>query len=283
MMDLLQLRYFCAAAKTENFSRVAEQFYVPQSAVSRTISRLEKELGVSLFDRRGKRVMLNAKGRLFLRHVDEALTLLDNGVMQVSGKAKERISLTMLAGSRLMPPVLAGFHAQYPQVEISLMGEPVGGTAACVLRHLPVPEEWSYTPLLTEKLMLAVSRTHPLATRHSVTPEELQGEEFILFSKQKELRAVTDRAFDEIDLHPPIYFECDDVATFRGMVENGLGLALVPEYTWKTSPSDAVVLLPVEGLRVTRTLVLAWNKSGGSMTYGAKLFCRYCERWFSHL
>lgn len=282
-MELLQLRYFRAAAQAENFSRVAEQFYVPQSAVSRTIARLEAELGVKLFERRGKRVVLNAAGRHFLRHVDEALITLDKGVAQVTGVVKERISLRMQAGSRLMPPVLAGFRAHYPQVDFSLAGEESGHfSSACVLRLLPVPEGWDYCPLLTEPLRLAVPCTHPLATRHTVRAEELQNEWFILFSRQKEMRAITDRAFAEAGLEPRIRLECDDPATFRGMIENGLGLALVSQRTWETTPSDRVRLIPVEGLTTTRTLVLAWRRNSG-LTYGMRLFRDFCVDWFSRL
>lgn len=284
-MELLQLRYFRAAAQAENFSRVAQQFYVPQSAVSRTIARLEKELGAPLFDRRGRRVVLNATGRQFLHHVDEALIALDKGTAQITGELKECVSLTMLAGSRLMPPVLAAFRARYPQVEFKLAGEKElnGSSSSCVLRHLPVPEGWEYCTLLTEKLMLAVPCSHPLAARRSVALEDLRHEGFIAFSRPKDLRAATDRAFAAAGFEPRICFECEDTATFRGMIENGLGVALVPQHTWQATPSDGVRLLPVEGLSASRTLVLAWNSTSGLVTYGVRLFRSFCEQWFARL
>ena len=76
-MELLQLRYFVHAARTENFSRTAAFFMVPQSSVSQTIKKLEGELGVQLFTRRGNRVFLNEKGRSFYEVVSAALSQID--------------------------------------------------------------------------------------------------------------------------------------------------------------------------------------------------------------
>ena len=78
-MELLQLRYFQALAKEEHMSRTAEKLYISQPSLSLTIKKLEKELGVPLFDRTGRSIRLNAYGSLFLRHVDEVFSALERG------------------------------------------------------------------------------------------------------------------------------------------------------------------------------------------------------------
>ena len=76
-MDLLQLQYFCHAAKTQSFSRTAEAFHVPMTSVSQCVRRLEAELGISLFNRKANRITLNTQGQEFFSMVEAALQLLD--------------------------------------------------------------------------------------------------------------------------------------------------------------------------------------------------------------
>ena len=77
-MELLQLKYFCDAAETENFSKTAEKYLVPTSNISQSIKRLEKELDTELFEHRANRIRLNEDGRQFYSDVSKALILLEN-------------------------------------------------------------------------------------------------------------------------------------------------------------------------------------------------------------
>ena len=79
-MELLQLRYFKDAAELENFSMVAKKNMVPQPSISKTIGKLEDELGVLLFDRQGKRIVLNDNGKFFYEKVSTALNNIDSGI-----------------------------------------------------------------------------------------------------------------------------------------------------------------------------------------------------------
>lgn len=79
-MELLQLRYFKDAAEIENFSKVAEKNMVPQPSISKTIKKLEDELGCNLFDRNGKKISLNDNGKYFYQHIFPALANIDEAV-----------------------------------------------------------------------------------------------------------------------------------------------------------------------------------------------------------
>lgn len=79
-MELLQLRYFKDAAELENFSMVAKKNMVPQPSISKTIGKLEDELGVLLFDRQGKRIVLNDNGKFFYEKVSTALNNIDRAL-----------------------------------------------------------------------------------------------------------------------------------------------------------------------------------------------------------
>ena len=85
-MELLQLKYFCHAAESENFSKTAEHFDVPTSNISRAVRCLENELGIKLFNRSSNRLKLNYNGQIFLEHIRQSLSALDAGIAAVSEK-----------------------------------------------------------------------------------------------------------------------------------------------------------------------------------------------------
>ena len=83
-MELLQLKYFCDSAETENFSKTAQKFYVPPSNISQSINRIEKELGIKLFVRSSNRIMLNKNGIEFYKRIKQALFLIDDAKKAVT-------------------------------------------------------------------------------------------------------------------------------------------------------------------------------------------------------
>lgn len=82
-MELLQLQYFQVIARTQNISAAAAQLHISQPSLSQILKRLEQEAGAPLFDRVGKRIVLNAYGTVFLKHVEEAFTALDNATTEI--------------------------------------------------------------------------------------------------------------------------------------------------------------------------------------------------------
>ena len=119
MMELLQLRYFCDAAECENFSATAKKFFVPPSAVSQSIKRLEQELETALFIRRANRIYLSDRGAQFYAKVKDALSLLEDAKNQVrddgvSGKVK----LSIFINRRIVMETVERFSKAFPQAEI---------------------------------------------------------------------------------------------------------------------------------------------------------------------
>lgn len=281
-MELLQLRYFHSAAQLENFTRVAERYYVPQSCISRTIARLEEELHTPLFDRHGKRLKLNEAGRQFYACVDAALSHLDEGVARLTDECHEQLTVSIMAGSKWMPEVFSGFRRLHPQIRfaLSLCAENEGNTADCTVLSLPAPAGLAYVPLMKEKILLAVPDTHPLAEEPAVSVNRLRQEDFIAFSKGKSMRVLTDRLCAEAGFLPHVVLECEDAATFRGLIRNRLGVAFVPEKTWQRETLEHVRLLPLDDPRFERTLALAWPECRAVST-GVRLFREYCRTWFA--
>ncbi|MFJ9824822.1 LysR family transcriptional regulator [Streptomyces sp. NPDC101160] len=238
-MDLLALRCFQVVARHEHISRAAVELRVAQPSVSRTIARLESELGVELFERRGRRVRLNRHGASFLRRVDRALAELDDGRRELADAAGSGSGAVTVAAETLMTVtgLLAGFRGARPGVDVRLRQ-----CSADAMAHLLRSREADYcfasrplagpglesVELLREEVLLAVPAGHPLAGREGVSMAVLAGEPFIAPGPGHWQRELTDRLFAGAGLRPLIVCEGNEPGAIVELVGAGLGVALLP-------------------------------------------------------
>ncbi|MHA2962328.1 LysR family transcriptional regulator [Priestia megaterium] len=289
-MELLQLKYFQVVARLEHISKAAEELYVSQPALSKTISQLEKELGIRLFDRNGKYIKLNRYGKAFCTKVELALKTLEDAkheLKDMSNDPCEEIRLVVLASSHLLPELLSRFREQYPQVRFRLMQHLTNSNSQpdfdlCISAFPLTTRQIEHTPLLRESILLAVPLDHPLAKQSRVKLNELKNEKFIVLKKGKELRKITDVICKEQNFVPQITFESDDPATVRGLIRAKQGIGFIPEVTWGGSTGKDVKLLKIEEETFERTIFLAWN-NGGYVTDLQQIFRQFVIDYFKHL
>ncbi|QHW32333.1 LysR family transcriptional regulator [Paenibacillus rhizovicinus] len=290
-MEWQQLEYFRVVARTEHFTRAAERLAISQPALSRSITHLEETLGVSLFDRVGRSVKLNAYGRLFLTRVEKGLQEIQDGIhelQQLKDPYTGTVSLAfvMTFGLSLLPDFIGKFNQLYPQVKLQLFQN----TTAGIIRQLLDSEadlsilgaidhrnqlEWQ--KLLDEELYVYVPAKHRLADRDAIRLEELSQDPFISFKKGYSMRALTDQFCQQAGFTPHIVFEGEDVATVSVLVSSGIGVTLIPSFTGITSNK-------IKKLRVTeplcrREIGLAWLK-GRTLSPSADLLRTFIQSYF---
>src|SRR5579875_959834 len=125
-MDLLQLRYFQTVARHEHMTQAAQKLYISQSSLSKTIAHLERELGVTLFDRQGRQIRLNQYGKVFLRRVEQAFAALEDGrreLVDLIEQERERVVLASMS-VYLLPGLLQAFREHHPGISIRLFSNP---------------------------------------------------------------------------------------------------------------------------------------------------------------
>lgn len=196
-MNLAQLTYFCHLAKTEHYTRSAESLHISQSALSHSISSLEKELGCRLFCKTGRNVQLTDDGRVFLRHVSEGLAAIDRGIAEIDrrhGSLSGSINVGAIATVRsgYLPAAMQSFRKQFGdktefhvlQGETAPLNQKLEQGICDVVIAGPVRKPGiTCTTLFHQRLVVAVRRDHPLAALSKVRYENLIGHTVITYRR----------------------------------------------------------------------------------------------------
>jgi len=261
-MELLQLKYFVEAAKSQNFSKTAEKFTVPPSAISQSIRRLENELGTPLFDRSANRLYLNADGARFYESATAALELLETAKKQIRvGNTVKSLNICVNCNRRIVMQAMEQFKAEYPDVTVCTVhfGSSTETYDLVVTSDLSTFADYRHQPLLTEQVALAVHRSHRLAECKKISPSELANEPFITLRHGSDYYKMMEEICRKAGFSPRVAIESDDPYYLRKCVELGLGVSFVPVFSWAGQFSSDVSLLPLESH--TRTTYLCTPKS----------------------
>ncbi|WP_446750578.1 LysR family transcriptional regulator [Streptomyces sp. WZ-12] len=281
-MDLLSLRYFRAVARREHISRAAEELRVAQPSVSRTIARLEAELGVPLFDRQGRTVRLNGYGTAFLRRVERALDELDQGCAELADAAAPDRGTLALAAETLLPlaPLLGDFRAAHPGVAVRLLQSTPGAMLAqlgarevdfCIASQPLTAPGLEEIPLRREEVRLVVPAGHRLAGRERVTVADLLDEPFLTTRPGHWQRALLERLFAPTGQRPVIACEGDEPGVTPYLIGAGIGIGLLPTVARIAPLPESIAWLRIDAPDCVRTLSLV-RRADGHLSAAAARF-----------
>ncbi len=263
-----QLRYFVAAARSEHMARAADQLDLSQPALSRSIQKLEEELGLPLFDRVGRGVRLNEAGKILLRRVDRANAEFEDALRELKDfGATKSVSVGYLStfGVSLIPELVKGFSVLEPDLQFSLFEGPsplltkqlLNGEVDLCVSTEPYDPGVEWRPLFKEELFALVPMEHPLAARKSIELMELADEPFVALRAGHGLRLVLDQLCARAGFKPKISLEGYEVSSLRGLVVAGFGVTLAP----KRSVSAATYAeLPISTPECFREVGVSWRK-----------------------
>lgn len=253
-MDVAALRWFVTLCETENVRDTAAVHRTHPSSVSRSLARLEAEVGSELFTRHGRRLEVSRAGLLLRDHAERALEEWDTGLRRLDALGSPdlvRLGFLPSAGRRVVPRVLREHRERVPGTRFTLFqgGVPdlyarlAAGEldAAVVTRSAGAPVRWF--PLAVQEVCLAVPAGHPLAGGGPVPVTAIAGRPFITFSQCTDLRRVIDALCAAAGVTPTIVLVSDEIDTVRRMVGSGLGVALLPRP--EGAEADDPVYLPL--------------------------------------
>lgn len=267
-MELLQLRYFQKVAELESITKAATFYMIPQPSMSQTISRLEKELKVKLFDRRNGKLFLNDNGRLFYQHVEAAIREMDNGIAALTAASDDvsgSVKVKIMDSHRFILSCIPKFANLHPQICISASHgyyEDQDVTYdLCISSLTSYQRMTECVPIVKERIVLAVHEDNPLASRQSVTIEDLRGEKLISMPARSALYSTTITLCQAYGFEPQIPIICDDPYFVRKYVSENMGVALAPAISWAGRFRNNTVLLPVVDPPIYATSYLLWDNN----------------------
>jgi DNA-binding transcriptional LysR family regulator len=267
-MEMQQVRYFVALAKSLNFTRAAEQCNVSQPALTRAIQQLEHELGGPLFHRERNNTHLSELGKMMLPYL-ESVEEASRAAKDVARAARklENVTLTLGAmctiGPQLVADLLVDFTADNPEVVVqvidgearAMIGMLEKGDLHISLVGVPeeLPEQFHMVPVFSEKFVIVLPPGHPFAEKEVIRVAELDGQPYVGRSNCEVFQFVTDD-FARRGVTTRKVFSSPRDEWVQNMIKAGLGFGFFPEYC-VTDPD--LVVRPLIDPGYARTIYLA--------------------------
>ncbi len=251
-MDIKQLQTFLTIAREGHMTRAANQLHLTQPAVSAQLSKLEEQVGQTLFDRTPTGMVLSEAGQVFRTYVEEALARLEDGQVAIDQLiGLQRGSLSVGGGATattyLLPPILGRFHEEHTgirffvreqssqqSVEDVLSGEldlgivtlPIKGSSES---RAPI-SKLEIDPWVEDELRLIVPPEHALSRASNFDWTDLHEQPLVLFEAGSAVRAIIDERIDAANIDVDIVMELRAIASIKQMVAQGIGAGFVSQF-----------------------------------------------------
>ena len=240
-MDLGQVEAFVQVAQHRSFSKAADALFLTQPSVTARIQSLERDLGEALFERNGRGVRLTEMGTAFLPYARRALKALQEGRDALDGMRNLEIGTLKLGcaltvSTYVLPKVLKRYCSTYPGVEVSVhtgrseqvLQMVLSDDVHCALERTVHHADIVTVPLYEDDLVLASAPEHRFALTRTATIEDVGREPLILFDKGSSYSQLIQGVFRQHGIVPRTLMELDTIEATKKMVEEGLGIALLP-------------------------------------------------------
>lgn len=273
-MNLQQLEYFKVIAKTRNFTRAANMLSVTQPALSKAVSKLEKELETPLFQRDGRNIKITKSGEVFLKYAELALFNIEKGIeelkdIQRNNEKNISISSTECIGATFIPFILSNFlnmksdvkfqfnnsykeeilqDLKYGKIDLGFFDD---------IKDIDNYPEIEVRLVKKDKYVLVVPKEHHLSNKTEVSLKELKDESFVIFNKGCNKEKISYSEF--IDYRPKISVQPSEASMLGGLVAAGVGITIVPN-THILNTSKISILNIKENIGY-KTIYMGWNKT----------------------
>lgn len=270
-MEVDQLRYFLRVAERQNFTRAAEELSISQSALSRSIQKLEEELGQPVFERKTRSVALTEAGVLLQSRAQQVLTLIEDTKAEISDDGESgqiRLGAIPTIAPYFLPDLLRNFSTDFPKAMIvvqedttdNLLKRCSQGEIDLAILALPVPARYlEVEELFKEELLLVLPPEHPLVDKPQVRLADIKPFPFVLLD---EAHCLSDNIVSfcrQRSFHPVAVEHTSQLAMIQELVSLSHGISMIPQMARDLDNSDRRVYRSLSGIKPTRKIAVVWN------------------------
>jgi DNA-binding transcriptional LysR family regulator len=245
-MTAQQLQYYITVVECQSFSKAADQLYLSQPLLSRTIKTLENELDIRLIDRNSKHFRITDAGHILYMYAQKLLRDYDNLYQAVSDiktlhRGEVRMSIPAVLLDIYFAPLSVAFQSEYPHINISVVEKGSYSVFESLKRQeadlglVMLPREMSsdmnsfiFTKLVSDQIGLVTAKHHPLAQRNSTSIQALENEHIVTFSETSTLYQEFIRLCDQHAFSPKIMYKCMTTRFISSLISTGSYVGVLP-------------------------------------------------------
>ena len=269
-MELSQLNYFLVAARYEHMTKAAKELHIAQPALTKSIHKLEQELGLPLFSPSGRNIKLTLYGQYLAKKIQPLLAQLHSLPAEMHKMIETEnttIQMNVTAASMIIIDSIVSYKKIHPQINFHVFQS--DSTQLCDIhifaqrskRQDQQDQCNQHTYAFPERIFLAVPNIEAYQNLTSISLSLIQKEGFACLASSKSLRTITDEICKEAGFIPQIAFESDNPVAVRNFIEAGLGIGFWPEYSWGPCTCKQVLLLPVSHHNCQRDILISYNNN----------------------
>jgi LysR family hydrogen peroxide-inducible transcriptional activator len=270
-MEFDQLRYFLRVADLANFTRAAEGLGISQPALSRSIQRLEAELGQPVFERQGRSLSLTEAGTLLQGRAQQILCLIDDTKAEICDDGQSgrvRVGAIPTIAPYFLPEILRQFSKEFPKAALvvrenttdNLLKSCTQGEIDLAILALPVPAQYlEVEELFKEELLLVLPPDHPLVEKEKIRLSDVKPYPFVLLD---EAHCLSDNIVSfcrERSFQPVAVEQASQLAMVQELVSLSHGVSMIPAMARQLDQSHRRVYRSFTGRKPTRTVAVVWN------------------------
>lgn len=291
--EILDLRAFLAIVDLGSFHKAAESLNLSQPALSRRIRALEQALGIALLERTTRHVELSGNGRALEPMVRRMLEEFETTIIDISGSGRTSggqitIACVPTAAFYFLPKVISDFHMVYPGMRFRILDLSADPALDAVARNEAdfgvnflgaSRHDLRFTPLMDDPFVLACRRDHPFARRRKIVWQDLEGMPMIGVSRTSGNRMLLDAALGKMEIRPNWLYEVNHLSMSLGLVEQGLGMSVLPRLATPQGDHPLIVTKAISGPEISRTIGLVERVAGQLPAAAQQLRNMLVESW----
>ena len=270
-MELDQLRYFLRVAQRGSFTKAADELGVSQPALSRSIQKLEEELGQPVIERHPRHVTLTEAGALLQSRAQQIFTILDDTKAEITDdgiSGRVRVGAIPTIAPYFLPKLLQQFATKFPKATVlvqenttdNLLKSLTQGEIDLAILAIPVPAKYlEVEELFEEELLLVLPLEHPLVEQEKIKIADIEPYPFVLLD---EAHCLSDNVVSycrQRSFHPVAVERTSQLTMVQELVSLSHGISMIPDMARQVDQSDRRVYRSLSGKKPTRKVAFAWN------------------------